>query len=58
MMRAFAELSQNQQYSRKAVQQAIDSGMSPTAAKKLVNRNANKKTRTSSRQNYTNRLGI
>lgn len=58
MMKAYAELSQNQQYSRKARQQAEASGMSPKAARKLVNRNAGTKTRTSSRQNYVNKLGI
>ena len=43
-------------YSRKAVQQAIDSGMSPKAARQLVKRNANTRTRTSNRQNYVNRV--
>ena len=56
MMRAFAELTQDQQYTRKATQQAIASGMNPTAAKKLVNRNANTKTRTTGRASYVNRV--
>ena len=55
MMKAYAELSQNQQYTRKATQQAVASGMSPKAARALVNRNANTRTRTTSRQNYVNR---
>ena len=55
MMRAFAELSQNQQYTRKATQQAIASGMNPTAARNLVNRNANTKTRTTGRDSYVRR---
>lgn len=55
-MKVFAELSQNQQYSRKATQQAVASGMSPKNARNLVNRNANTKTRTSSRDNYVNRV--
>ena len=55
-MKVFAELSQNQQYTRKATQQAVASGMNPKAARNLVNKNANTRTRTSSRQNYVNRV--
>ena len=55
MIKAYAELSQNQQYTRKATQQAVASGMNPKAARELVNKNANTRTRTSNRQNYVNR---
>lgn len=58
MIRAYAELTQDQKYSKKAREQAVASGMSPKAARNLVNRNAATNTRTSSRQNYVNRLGI
>ena len=56
MIKAYAELSQNQQYTRKAIQQAVDSGMNKKDARALVNRNANTRTRTSNRQNYVNRV--
>lgn len=56
MLKAYAELSQNQQYSRAARRQAQASGMSPKAARDLVNRNANTRTRTSSRENYVRRV--
>ena len=45
-------------YSAAAKQQAVNAGMAPRAASRLVNRNANTRTRTSSRANYVNRLGL
>lgn len=59
VMKAYASGgSGNSAYTKKAIQQAVDSGMSKKEAKRLVTRNANTRTRTSSRQNYVNRLGI
>ena len=42
-------------YTRAAIKQAQASGMSKEAATKLVTRNANTRTRTSSRQNFVKR---
>lgn len=50
--------SGNAAYTRAATRQAIASGMSPAQARATVRRNANTRTRTSSRENYVNRLGI
>lgn len=48
----------NAAYTKAATKQAIASGMSEKEAKALVKRNANTKTRTSSRTNYVNKLGL
>ena len=59
MMKAYASGgSGNAAYTRAAIRQAERAGMSSQQARTLVNRNANTRTRTSSRQNYVNRLGI
>ena len=59
MLKAYASGGKgNAAYTRKATQQAVASGMNPREARALVQRNANTRTRTSSRQNYVNRLGI
>lgn len=56
MMKAYASGGKGDAaYTKKAIQQAIDSGMSPANAKKLVKNNASKKTRTSSRENFVSR---
>lgn len=59
MMKAYASGGQGSAaYTRAATRQAINAGMNPQEARRLVRRNANTRTRTSSRQNYVNRLGI
>ena len=57
MLKAYASGGKgNAAYTKKAIQQAIDSGMEPKAAKALVNRNANTKTRTTGREPYVRRV--
>lgn len=59
MMKVYASGGKgNSAYTKAAIKQAEASGMSKKEARALVNRNANTRTRTSSRQNYVNRLGI
>ena len=58
MIKAYAELSQNQKYTKKAKEQAQASGLTKCLANSIVNRNANTRTRTTSRTNYVNRLGL
>ena len=55
MMRAYAESNNDAAYTRAATRQAIASGMNPDAARRLVNRNANTRTRTTSRDTYVRR---
>lgn len=45
-------------YTKAAIKQAQASGMSKEEATRLVTRNANTRTRKSSRDNYVRRLGI
>ena len=57
MIKAYASGgSGNAGYTRAAIRQAVNSGMNPRDARRLVNRNANTRTRTSSRDNYVNRV--
>lgn len=56
MMKAYASGGAgNAAYTRAATRQAVASGMNPAEARRLVRRNANTRTRTSSRENYVRR---
>ena len=58
MMKAYASGGKGDAaYTKKAIQQAVRSGMSEGEAKKLVRANANRKTRKSNRQNYVSKTG-
>lgn len=56
VIKAHASGGQNGAYSRAAIRQAMSTGMTREQATRLVNRNANANTRTTSRQNFVNRL--
>lgn len=57
IIKAYAELTDNQRYTRKAIQQGVMNGGGSTAqVTNRVTANAARRTRTSSRSNYMNQV--
>lgn len=59
IIKAYAELTDNQRYTRKAIEQGILNGGGTRAqVAARVNANAGRRTRTSSRGNYMNQVAV